>query len=377
MGLRRHGVAVGGRGGAGEGAAVDELRESDRGAVRHELLALGIAAMVLMGLSVSVLIGWEYRPALHGAFVYEDTRAIESCADPAAIGINRAPSGIWMSLVAGRWVTQGLWCAQLARSQPLWAFHLMNLVLHLTATGLVGLLAWRVVPQALGAFVAMLLFGVNAVNVEAVAYLSGRSELVAAIGVLLACLAALDGTWWAVVPAMLIGLGGKESAIVAVALVPLGLWYQRGRPWGLVTVLALTLVLATVSTATPAIWWVGVPPLSWALVQLTAIMRVIGLSLLPVWQTVDYDYAVVPLVVRLFSAVSLGAALVWVWLHRANRLLVYGTAWIVVTVAPRLIVPTPLSVFSEHQAYLAVVGVALVFASVLTFPLPARKAIWT
>lgn len=333
--------------------------------------------MVVLGLGLSAVIGWEYRPVLHGAFVYEDTRALESCADPAAIGINRAPAGIWMSLVAGRWVTQGLWCAQLARSQPLWAFHLVNLVLHLTATGLVGLLAWRVVPQALGAFLAMLLFGVNAVNVEAVAYLSGRSELIAACGVLLACLAALEGSWWAILPAIAVGVGGKESALVAVALVPLGLWYQHGRPWGLVTALMLTILMATIIRMTPMLWWIGVSPLSWALVQTTAMMRVIGLSLLPVGQTVDYDYAIVPLVVRLFSAFTLGAALLWVWLHRANRLLVYGTAWILIAVAPRLIVPTPRSVFSEHQAYLALVGVALVFASVLTFPLPARKAIWT
>ena len=71
---------------------------------------------------------------------------------------------------------------------PFW-FHLVNLLLHALATALVVLVAlrWLTPPAAL---VAGLVFATHAVHVEAVANVVGRAEILSALGMLAAVLAA-------------------------------------------------------------------------------------------------------------------------------------------------------------------------------------------
>lgn len=302
-------------------------------------------------LLIAGLIGWEYTPALRGGFVYEDFHTVDVCADsPVRWNLD------------GRRLTLATWCAQLARQQPPIAFHLVNLGLHLLVTALVGALVWTLTRSSGAAWLAAAFFGVNAVNVEAVAYLSGRSELIAAIGVLGACLAALSRRWWLVPPLLLLGWWGKESAIVAVLLVPLCLWYQRGRGWLWGLSLAAVILVAELVIRTSAWWPDGLSRLSWARAQMTALVRVIGVSLVPLGQTVDYDYARVPLAMSIVAALGLVASGVWMLRH-GSRLMQMGVAWVGCAALPRLLVPTPRSVFPEHQFYLPLVGMTLLVAS--------------
>lgn len=305
----------------------------------------GLAVVLL-----ACLIAWEYAPARRGGFVYEDYHTTDACA-------NAEPSG--------RLATRASWCWQLGQS--MWAFHAMNLGLHLVVTALVGWLAWTLTRDSGVALLTAAFFGLNAVHVEAVAYLSGRSELIAAIGVVGACLAALHRRWVLVLPLMVVGWDGKESAIVAVMLAPLCLWYTRRRAWGWATV-GIGVLLGLAILWRTAAWWTypGTPAHgAWALLQTTAIARVFVLSVLPFGQTVDYDYMRVPMVLEWFAASCLVAGLIWAAIQR-RRLLWCGAAWIVCATAPRLLVPTPASVFSEHQFYLPLVGVSLILASLLT-----------
>lgn len=317
-----------------------------------------MALRLLAAALLVALVTWEYAPALRGGFVYEDYTWTDGCA-----AVPGAPAiGFTLRKAAMR----ESWCAQ--AGQPATAFHFVSLGLHLIVVGLVGALVWMLTGHAWAAWLAAAFFGVNAVGVEAVAYLSSRGELIAAIGVLGACLAALHRSWLLVGLLIVLGLTGKETAIVAVMLVPLCLWYQRGRPWGLLAALAWAVlgVLILRETATWWPWWQARPALgSWALLQTTAIARVLVLSVLPFGQTVDYDYARVPMALEWFAASFLLAGMIWAVLQ-PSRLRLCGVAWIVCAVAPRLLVPTPASVFSEHQFYLPLVGVALVLASFFT-----------
>ncbi len=309
---------------------------------------MGIRTGFSIALMVAVLVAWEYAPAMRGGFVYEDYRSVDACSSTG---------------LQGRLGTRALWCWQLAGYQSPLAFHALNLGLHLVVVGLVLGVVWSFTGQALPTGLAAAFFGVNAVNVEAVAYLSSRSELLAAIGVLGACLAALQRRWWLVPICLALGWFGKESAVVALILVPVCLWYQRGRPWGWVAGLSATVLVYQILERTWR-WWVDAPDrITWGVLQATALARLLVLSILPIGQTVDYDYAAVPMALRGFAVVMLLAGLTWAVMQR-SRLLLCGVAWILCAAAPRFIVPTPRSVFPEHQFYLPLVGVAIMLASV-------------
>jgi tetratricopeptide (TPR) repeat protein len=70
--------------------------------------------------------------------------------------------------------------------QPAWAFHLVNIVLHLTVCGLVFLLARRMGLSLMAAALACLLVGLHPVVSEPVSWVSGRKDLLAALFGLLA-----------------------------------------------------------------------------------------------------------------------------------------------------------------------------------------------
>lgn len=307
---------------------------------------------LLIGMLLAALIVWVYAPALAGGFVYEDYKAHDAC------------DGMRM---VGRFVTVGSWCWQVDLGHAARTFHLVSLGLHLVVTALVGALAWTVTRSDGAAFIAAAFFGLNAVHVESVAYLTSRGELLAALGVVGACLAAWHRWWLLTSTLLLVGWWSKETASVAAMLVPLVLWYQTRRRWWLVAAGAGAVALAVAILSSTAIWWTyeGMPTRSaWALLQATGITRVWVLAVLPFGHTVDYDYTRVPMAVQVYACVTLFAGIIWGILQR-QRLLHLGLAWTVLAVLPRLIVPTPRSVFNEHQFYLPLVGMALLLAGVL------------
>jgi hypothetical protein len=300
---------------------------------------------------LALLIGWVYAPSLRGGFVYEDYKAVDACA------VHAGESQPWLARLGlrERGLTRASWCWQQSAQAMRWT----NLGLHLVVVGLVWRLAWALTGESVASMLAAAFFGLNAVAVESVAYLSSRGELIAAIGVLGACLAARHRQWVAVAPLLLLGWLGKETAVVGLLLVPL-----VARSWTGLAVGAAVLV-AGILTKT-ALWWTyaDMPGrLDWALVQGTALARLLVLSIVPVGQTVDYDYATVPAAMQGFACAMLLAGLVWAAMQR-SRVLLMGAVWVLCAAAPRLLVPTPRSVFSEHQFYVPLVGVALMLASV-------------
>lgn len=122
-------------------------------------------------------------------------------------------------------------------------FHLSNLVWF----ALLLAVAWRVLRAAgLGdgaALAALALFAAHPVHVDAVAYISGRRDLLSALFILLAFWAYLQfrrtrrAWWWAAVLAgFLLAFLAKELGIVVPALIFLYEWVEEtaaaeGKPW--------------------------------------------------------------------------------------------------------------------------------------------------
>ena len=132
------------------------------------------------------LVAAVYWPAVHGGFVWDDD---------AYFTYNRikAPDGlyhIWLTTdCADYWpvTSTTLWLEWRLWGGHTFGYHLTNLVLH----GGEALLLWAVLRRLglRGAYVAALLFAVHPVNVESVAWIAERKNLMAMLFALLTVLA--------------------------------------------------------------------------------------------------------------------------------------------------------------------------------------------
>lgn len=270
------------------------------------------------------------------------------------------------SLVNGRPLAAATW----AMTETPMAARLLNLLLHAGNVLLVVLLARRIGLSEMVATAAAFAWMVHPMQVETVAYAAGRSELLAATGVLIAALAALaNGRGWGLWAVVGVGLGlaSKESAIVALGLIPL-VRVAVGHAWRLTGAVCGLAVLAGVA-------WFGGPTgiierelysthvsmLDWLLLQATATARLAWLALVPIGQTLDFDYDLIPVGVRALCVVAL-LGMTWLaWsLRRSAPLVAVGLAWMLIAVLPRLVVQTPRSYLNEHQFYVPLLGLAIV-----------------
>lgn len=118
--------------------------------------------------------------------------------------------------------------------------HMSNVVFHVASTLLVSLLARRVLAtaDAWPAALATALFAVHPIHVESVNWISGRTDMLATLFVLAACLAALQ--WrdcrartalFSTGVCVLLALMAKEVAVAVLGLIP-ALWWLAPRPSG-------------------------------------------------------------------------------------------------------------------------------------------------
>ena len=310
------------------------------------------------GLACVGLLGALYGPHVWSAgFVYEDAVWRPEMTATASLPFQ------------SRVLTRASW--RLTETPQ--AAHALGVGLHAGVVGLLGLLAWRLGYSRDGVGLVALLATVHPLTVESVAYASARSELLAAIGALLAVVCAA-GRWWrpwyltGMVTGIVLGWMGKESAIVALALVPLTMLLRARRPF-----LVAVFVLVCVGGATAidgqdvkALANIGESGMmqttagSWFLLQAAAAYRLIGLAIWPVGLAVDADIDAIPRLLQWWAVVALGgivaslAALV-----RTHRRVAYGLAWCLLCLAPRLVVQTPRGYFNEHHFYLSLLGLIL------------------
>lgn len=312
-----------------------------------DIKTLLIVGAILLGY---LLLSWRLlhvSEGMHEDFLY--VSAAQSVTPPSVLAVRGLSRwSLWWE------AHHGLTPAQM---------RLWNLRIAVGVACLVGVLAWRLELSAVVAGGVMLL---HPLGIETLATMSGRGELIAAVGVVGACVAATF--IWPVAllgsaAGLLIGLSGKESAIVGVPLVALcwAMAHPSKLAWivWMITVIGL-IVVAWTHRAADVSFHYQVSPLAWLLVQATAAWRLCVLLIVPLGQTPDFDYDHVPHLwqVGALIGVSLIATIAGLVRH-TWPMIAFAVTWILLVILPRLIVQTPKSYFNEHQAFLMIVGMAL------------------
>lgn len=330
--------------------------------------------MTRWGVSLVIAVGICYLPhVLFASWVYEDAAWMQGL-------VSTTPT--WQRGRGGFWTF--LWLQWQVAPDPRF-FHAVSVALHFTVAVLTGAWVRRLGLSAAAGSIAVVVVLLPALGVEAVAYAAQQGELLAAVAVLGTCIFAA-GQWWrpapclGIVACLWLGFWMKETAIVALGMVPLVIasrarWYRWERPvwaspWLPAVLAGGVLIAGIVAYGGPlAIVNIGDPGearvsgLDWLLVQSAAAMRTLGLLIVPYGLTVDYDYDRVPMVLRWLAVAGLAGLAVWAWMLRRSWIGL-GLACMLVIIAPRLLIQTPRSHFNLHQAYLLLPGFALIVAAV-------------
>ena len=310
-------------------------------------------------LCLLVLTTLAYAASLRGEYVYEDMRDAgryeTSVVWPGwsdALARSLRPTG-------GTTFVQTS-VAYLTDTSP-HAQRAVSLVWHLGNGVVLWLLARRVLPAA-GALMATGLFLLHPLQTESVAYVAGRSELLVGTAVLAALLAAERGWWvlaWALATSAVLG---KHAGVMALALVPLWASWRRLPMW---------------TSHVRNVWWMACGIVAWVgldflreralflarpdqiAASLAAWARLLALWVVPVGQTIDHDWAALPLWLGAVAALGWGAALIAAIRHHASWASL-AVLWSLVVVLPRLVVQIG---EGPHEHHLYSVTIALSLAT--------------
>lgn len=297
-----------------------------------------------------------YTPSLAGGFVYEDLRwgTTPSVLSPTDTAIGPR----WLTTQTYAWTTV-FWDAgpRAARTVSL-SWHLLN--------GVLLWLAARAVVTGAAATFAAGLFLLHPLQTEAVASIGYRAELVAASLLLLALVCASRGwlvlAWLAAAGAVL----GKETGVLALALVPLWLtmtrssaWTPTARVYWLAAIyVPLLLLLDRLSRLVPHLPAEVSASIAagWALLARVAV---------PAQLSIEHDWAQMSPVAA-FATVVLTAGVVETAWRRRSWLGLGVVAWIAVAWLPRLFWHLGEG-FHERYLYVPLIAVCLALGAAL-FP---------
>lgn len=284
--------------------------------------------------------------------------------------------------------------AVLGNGEQPFGYHVLNLAVHLACTSLVYTLALLVIRQVRTALVAAALFGLHPIATEAVTYIAGRADLLAALGTLLALVLHASGATGlagllAIAVAAALGFFAKESALVLPALMLAHDALVGPRLGGRTRYAIVLLMLAFYAVARLGLARAGLPaavtlpldnplvalgPLAARLTALVVAGRQLTLLAWPAELSADYSCCEIPVLswppsagdgVRLGLVLAGGIVLVaGISRGRQNHPgRSFFAVWAIVTWLPssNLIVPIG-TIFAERNLYLPLAGVAVVVA---------------
>lgn len=293
-----------------------------------------------------------YSPALWGPPIYEDPVLFQFTDLQRTLGSRGPLTALSM------WLTPTPFLA-----------HLGNVGVHL----LNGVILYRIallLMTPIAAAVATGVFWLHPIQTEAVAYLTGRSELLATCGILLTlwCLllkAPTLVTMLSVTLAGCVAFAAKEiTALSLVLYLPiLAIWQQRSL-WTVAVPIklwtSLALVYINLSMATLFVRnWTAIPlaPLDWIARQCAAAWHLIRLMVLPIGQAIETPAAALP---SLSLIAMLGAGIAVWWAPKPYRI---AGLWLLAGLLPRILIRQPIPIqpepLHEHHLYAVMVGVVL------------------
>ena len=347
--------------------------------MKRELLFVFVAATAL------------YLPAARYGFVQDDRAII--VANPAAHSVGAALAAFddpyWpRETAAGLYRPLTILSLSLdwtvSRGRPGW-LHLMNALWHGLATVLLVAVLARWLP-AIAAAAAGLVFAWHPVHVEAVASLVGRAELLVAVGILGAVLAARRGWWVAAVLCAALAMFSKEHGVIAGVVILLDRWLQPPgeKPYPAGFWIGLAIVTVGFVAAWMAIGWVGENDAAAVFygrgmfgrlaIALPAALRALWLLVWPVSLSADYGPQVLPvrsgfsLAAVLGLGVVIGVPALAVWCRRRAPAIAFAAGLAALSYLPtaNLFFPSGV-VLAERNLYLAValpsavVGIGMVW----------------
>lgn len=364
---------------------------------------LAVAAIV-------VICFWIYRPALEGAFVWDDRSLFEQNAhrwqwsnlkdlltrqDNLFTDHN---NGFYRPLPNLLFLLdRSLWGLKPA------GFHLTNLVLHTAAAVTLWHVGLRLTGSVWAALVAALVFALHPANVESVAWVNGRNNILTGLFYLLAFGAHLRWRagnrrrWCALACAALAGsVLSKENAVTFPLIVAghelvfgafaatrqlAGAMARRALPY-LAVLAGFVLLRGLFLPAMPELHLsvreaglrvLNLPHMVWRYGEL--LLCPLGLNAL------HQTEPVVTIADGRFFAQGLGltvAAGVWAWSRRRLPLVFWAIGWVLVNLIPFLgLIPIPNvhSLIAERYLYLASAGLALALAGLVVRALASRRLV--
>ncbi|WP_405394279.1 tetratricopeptide repeat protein [Microbispora hainanensis] len=267
-------------------------------------------------------------------------------------------------------------------------YHFTNLILHLANVVLVFLLFRRLTERAFPACFVAVAFAIHPVNVDTVAWISARSNLLAT----LFSLAAISlyvrylESWrwrplvWSVVLFGLAALSKSTAVALPVVLFLVDFWLCRGPSRRLFLeklpffVIAAITVLVGLDVRQDVVPQGGYTVVDRILLTCSALVDHLVQSVYPVHLSFAYEYPRTPFpwyfsVFPLVLAAGIAAA----WLVRpARRILVFGLGFFVVTIAPTQAVLLIDGYHANRYVYLPYLGLFLVFGYLVDAVLRGR-----
>jgi hypothetical protein len=297
-----------------------------------------------------ILTALLYAPTLGYGFIYEDRNDLQTFA--------RA----WRDSIE-------TWAWKPARSLTELSFalggtspqaaHAGNVLIHLLNGGLLyGLASACLRPWA--ATIALGVFLLHPVQVESVAYVSNRADLLATAAVLIGVWAVIARRWAVVALACVLAFLAKETAIIAA---PLLAWfaYWRGER------VPRAAVIAVIVLSVPAVTFLLLTyPLLFdlrnALTPLAQLTRLLALVAWPVGLTIDHDWNWITTIPMSLTAGLWAGVLALAWSVQSSWFAL-AAGWCLIVIAPRTVVSL-VEGLHEHHLYLCLVPIALLIGAV-------------
>jgi len=285
-------------------------------------------------------------------------------------------------------------------------FHLTNLLAHVAVILVVLAIARRVTGGEVAAVIAALTFALQPLHTESVSFVSGRTDVLAALFFLLALLAydrGREGPGWgfaaASLGAYLLALLSKEVAITLPAVLALWDWRVRDdlrdrragwraaaryAPYGGVLALYWGLRWLALRDAADAAAGAWAPPMTRLLTTLQTAAAYAWITIVP--YPANAYRVIVPATVPpdlhwWLAVVGLTAAITGtVWARWRVPVVGFGALWFWITLAPSAgvnLLPLPTVLMAERFLYLPTVGYCLILgwlASRLLGPVTLGRA---
>lgn len=268
------------------------------------------------------------------------------------------------------------WLTSHLLSPSPWAFHLVNLLLHAAATGLVWLVSMNLISDRRIAFIAAMLFAVHPIHTEAVAWIADIVDLGCAVFLLLAVFLytrerrslAADV---AIAACYFISLLWKEPGAtflpVMVAydiVVRRELQWRRYVPVVSVTGIYFLLRYHALGGIVPITYHSDMKFADYPLIAANGLGTCISKLFVPINLSIYYAPVTssIGYEVLLVAGVVAAAALLW----RPHRQISWALLWILLTLSPALAVSRISMPVSERNLYLTSAGYCLAVALIVS-----------